>query len=123
MIRIILLVFVSELLNTGGQVLFKKGANLLDTPHLKTFDSFLGYVRKVVCLPPIWFGLFLLSMALTVWLFALSEADLSLVFPIGSMQYLLTMVAARVFLNEKIDRVKLLGTIFIVAGIVLIAKS
>jgi uncharacterized membrane protein len=58
-----------------------------------------------------------------LWLIALAQGDLSLVFPIGSIQYIFVLFSAHIFLNEKIDRMKLIGTFLVVAGIILITIS
>ena len=62
-------------------------------------------------------------MGVVLWLVALAQNNLSLMYPLGSMQYLLTLLAARIFLGEKIDRPKLAGTFLVVSGIILIATS
>ena len=122
-LKLLLLVLLAEVWATAGQVLFKKSTNTLQTPDLKNWDSYARFVRKVLGIPGIWLGLGAMALGLVVWLVALAQNDLSLVFPIGSLQYILILIAARLFLGEKIDRMKLAGTLLIVAGIVLITLS
>ena len=123
LIRIVLLVLFTELWNTTGQIFFKKATQGLEIPTLRSLKSYLAFLSKVIRIPGIWLGLGCLAVGITFWLMALAQGDLSLVYPIGSLQYVLTLIAARVFLNEKIDRMKLIGTVCVVAGIILIAKS
>ena len=122
-LKLLLLVLLAEVWATAGQVLFKKSTNTLQTPDLKNWDSYARFVRKVLGMPGIWLGLGAMALGLVVWLVALAQNDLSLVFPIGSLQYILILIAARLFLGEKIDRMKLAGTLLVVAGIVLITLS
>jgi undecaprenyl phosphate-alpha-L-ara4N flippase subunit ArnE len=77
----------------------------------------------VIRRPAILLGLFCLAVGLIFWIAALSQAALSIVFVLGSMQYILILIASRFFLGEKIDRMRLLGTLFIAAGITLVALS
>jgi len=120
---LVLLVIVAETLNATGQTFFKKTANVLEGPLSSTLGSALGFFSKVLRSPWIWLGLSSMGLGLVFWLSALSRADLSLVYPIGSIHYLLVMLFARVFLKEKMDFHKILGTLLVIFGIVLIAQS
>jgi len=60
---------------------------------------------------------------LIIWLMALAQGDLSLVYPLGSIQFILILFSAHIFLNEKIDKMKLIGTFLVVLGIVFITIS
>ena len=123
MIKIFFLILGAEIWSTAGQILFKKGTNRLLRPHLRSLASYLGFTKKILLMPAIWLGFASMALGLFIWLMALSRADLSLVFPLGSLQYILTLVSARLFLNEKIDRMKLVGTFLVVVGIVVISFS
>ena len=54
---------------------------------------------------------------------ALAQADLSFVFPVGSIQYIFVLFGTSIFLGEKIDRMKLTGTLLVITGIILITLS
>ncbi len=123
MVQLVLLILVAEIWNTTGQVLFKKGTNALGKPDLGTFNSYLNFVKKVLSMRTIWLGLCAMTIGLIVWLIALSQGDLSVVFPLGSLQYLLILVASRLVLNEKIDLTKVTGTILVILGVIFIVKS
>ena len=62
-------------------------------------------------------------MRLFFWLVALAGSDLSIVFPLGSIQYVLVLFASQLFLKEKIDRKKLIGTLLVMVGVIAIARS
>jgi len=123
MIKALLLIFVAELWGTGGQVLFKRSVNELEAPNLRCAVSYLNFVRCILKTPKIWLGFCLIAIGVVVWLTALAQTELSLAFPIKSMQYILTLVAARLFLNERIDAMKIAGTLLVIAGIVMITVS
>ena len=121
--QILGIVFLSEVCNAVGQTLFKKSANTFELPPKKSVRVFLVFFRRVFETFWIWLGLGVMGLGLLVWFFALSRADLSLVYPIGSMQYVLVLISARVFLKEKINSLKIVGTLFIILGILLITRS
>ena len=123
MIRTILCVLMAEIWNTAGQLLFKKSANALPLMPKAGWRTYGTFLKDVIRRPGILLGLFCLAIGLIFWLVALSQAALSVVFVLGSMQYILILVASRFFLGEKIDGRRLLGTLFIATGITLVALS
>jgi drug/metabolite transporter (DMT)-like permease len=123
MIAAISIVLLGESFTAFGQILLKRSTNKLETPALKSIGSYFAFARNVLRLRGIWLGLLFMAVGLIIWLIALSWFELSLVFPIGSVQYVLVLFASRVFLNEKITWMKLTGTFLIVVGIVGLAFS
>ena len=120
MIFTVTLILISEIWNTAGQVLFKKSTNALDFTHEGGIKSYARFLRQVIRQREIVLGLLSMAGGLVFWLAALSKAELSVVFPLGSMQYILILFASRLFLSEKSDRMRILGTGLIAAGIALI---
>lgn len=123
MIRTILCVLIAETWNTAGQLLFKKSANTLPSASGADWRAYGIFFKDVVRQPGILLGLVCHAVGLIFWLAALSQGALSMVFVFGSMQYILVLIASRVFLAEKIDGVRFLGTLFIAIGITLVALA
>ena len=123
MLRIILLILLSATLVSVGQVFFKKGVKPLETPDLRLSGSYGKFIGSVFSSPMIWLGFLTIGLGIAVWLVALAQTELSVAFPIDSLQYIVILVSARIFLGEKIDPMKLAGTVLVVAGICLISVS
>ncbi len=123
MILTILYVLMAEIWNTAGQLLFKKSANALAPAPGAAERDYRFFYKNVIRRPGILLGLVCHAIGLIFWIMALSQAALSVVFVLGSMQYILILIAARFFLGEKIDGMRFLGTLFIAAGITLVALS
>ena len=123
MLRIVMMVLIAESLTAAGQVFFKKSTHGLDRHDLRTAEGNMGLLRSVCAKPQLWYGNILLALGLVFWIFALSEGDLSIVYPLGSMQYIIILFAAHFFLGEKIDRMKFIGTFLVVIGILVISFS
>ncbi len=121
MIRTILCVLMAEIWNTAGQLLFKKTANALPLTPGAGWWGYGAFLKGVIRRPAILLGLSCHAIGLIFWIVALSQAALSVVFVLGSMQYILILVASRFFLGEKIDGMRFLGTLFIATGIALVA--
>ena len=123
MVKIFLLVMLAEILTAGGQICLKKAANNLDSHDLNKLDMHLRFLSDVFSRPELWIGFVFMSIGLVAWLFALAEGDLSLVFPLGSSQYVMILFLAHFIIGEKIDKMKVLGTFLVILGIVFITIS
>ena len=123
MVKIILLVLLSEAITVIGQILFKKSTNNIGTYNLKVGSDRIRFLSEIFTRPHLWLGVLAMVIGLVVWLLAIAQGDLGLVFPIGSLQYILILFLAHKFLGEKIDRMKLIGTLLVMAGIALMAVS
>ena len=123
MIKLLIIVLMAELWNCAGHILLKKSANSIELQSLTGIKEYAGFIKKVIAKPSIWAGLVLMGISLFIWIIALGAGDVSVVYSIGSIQYVLILFLAPVFLNEKLDKMKVLGTLFVVAGIILITIS
>lgn len=123
MIKILSIVLLAEVFTAIGQVLFKKSTNSLESYSLRGVDMQLRFVREILSKPFIWLGLLSMTAGLVVWIIALAQGDLNLVFSIGSIQYIFILILAHYLLGEKIDMMKLAGTFLVILGIVLITIS
>ena len=123
MSKIILLILISTIFMSLGNVCFKKGVGPIESPRLRSGSSYLKFLGQVFQMPMIWLGLVTVIIGIVVWLIALAQTDLSVAYPIDSLQYIMTLFAANIFLGEKIDKMKIMGTALVISGIVLISLS
>ena len=123
MIKIVLLVLMAEIFGAVGQTLFKKSTNTIEVHSLKNVSTIVRFLLEILAKPYIWVGFLCITGGLIMWLIALAQGDLSLVYPISSMQYILILISAHVFLQERVDVMKLIGTFLVVVGIILVALS
>lgn len=124
MIKTILIVLCAEIVTAVGQVLFKISTNSAREGHdLGAIGHHLDFLKDVLSKPALWGGLIAMAAGLGIWVVALAGAELSIVFSLGSMQYVLILVLAHVILGEKIDVMKTTGTLLVILGIILIAFS
>ena len=122
-IKVILLVLLSEIWNVTGQILFKKSTNTIDAGSMRGVSGHVKYIRSVLIKNSIWIGFSFQVLCVATWILALAQADLSFVFPVGSVQYIFVLLGTYIFLGEKIDKMKLAGTFLVITGIVLITLS
>ncbi|MCM8760733.1 MAG: EamA family transporter [Candidatus Omnitrophica bacterium] len=123
MIKIVLLVISAEIVTALGHLLFKSATNSVGRHDLRRPGSVFKFVGEVLSKKAIWAGLAAMMAGLAIWVAALAQGDLSLVYSLGSLQYLIILFSAHFFLGEKIERMKVIGTFLVVAGIILIMLS
>ncbi len=123
MIKILFLVLLAEFFNSLGQILFKKSSNICAPATWNGAKTYFNFLKQVVAVPWIWAGLGLMAVGLFIWLWAIAQGDLSLVYPMGSLYYIFVLILARIFLGERVNKTKLFGTVLVGVGIILIARS
>jgi uncharacterized membrane protein len=123
MVKILTFIIIAEIWTAIGQILLKKSTNSLEVHSLRGYGNFMRFIRNVLSKPTIWIGLASMAIGMAVWLMALAQGDLSLVFSIGSIQYIMILFLAHFLLGEKIDKMKLAGTFLVILGIILITIS
>jgi uncharacterized membrane protein len=82
----------------------------------------LTFLRAIFT-PYVLLGISLLIVWLLTRMTLLSWADLSYVLPVTSIGYVLNTVIGKYFFDEKITGARWLGTLLIVAGIVLVGTT
>ena len=106
-----------------GQICFKQGMENIDKINgvedlLKFKTLFEIITNKYVIL-----GLFLYGSSFILWLAALSTLDVSYMYPLLSLAYVITAILAFVFLKENITLLRWLGIAFVVLGCFMISKT
>ena len=117
MLEVIALVLFSGLFDLTGQIFYKKSLNVIKTRR------YLDFMKTALSSPKIWLGFSCMGISIIVWLIALEQTELSIAYSLYSMEYILTLIGARIFLSEKIDGNKLAGTLLVVLGIVLVVRN
>jgi len=116
---ILFLIILTSLFDTINQLFLKTSINSLNL-NIKSIKNVISFIFKLISIPRIWIGFFFCTMSLVIWLFVLSKADLNYAFSADSMHYIFIALGSRVFLREKVGLKRWVGTIFIIAGIIMI---
>ena len=119
--EVIVLVLISVLLGVFGQLSLKQGMKNIGTFELKDFISVraLELIKeKFVVL-----GIVLYIFATLLWLVILSKTELSFAYPLLSIGYLLIALFSKIFLNENVTSIRLLGILLISIGVFLLLRG
>ena len=114
---------IAVLANSVGNLLLDKGMRNFDGGSSSALLWLVRAGGHVVSDPWMIAGVFLLIIFLSAYMTALSWADLSFVLPATAPAYILTAFFARIFLNETVSKARWGGTLLIVAGTCLVARS
>jgi len=117
-----LLILGAVLLGTLGQLLLKAGTNAIGS-FAFTSANLLPVSWQLATQPLIFGGLLVYGFSSIVWIMALSRVEVSIAYPMVSIGYVLTAIAAWQFLGESISAMRIAGIGVIILGVVIVARS
>lgn len=117
MIRLLFMAFCQSATLAMGQVMLKFGLQ-----RMEPFGWNLSFWKSVF-----WnwqFALCGVCMAVQtlLWMYIIKHFPLSMAYPLGSLSYVFTMLAAIVFFHEDVGMMKWLGVMLIMTGCYLLTK-
>jgi multidrug transporter EmrE-like cation transporter len=116
----ILLTLLSQAMSNIGQVLEKKGVDMLPKiEDTSAKDNIKNFARNKIWL----LGLILATVSWYVYLPALEFADLSLLSPLAGVGLIILVVFSRFYLKEPISKVEVAGMALIVIGVVILGVT
>jgi drug/metabolite transporter (DMT)-like permease len=119
----IAMVVICIFLGAFGQISMKTGMNQIDRINSISDLISLKMVMSVLSNFYILLGLSLYFMGAFLWLAAMSSLDISFMYPLISLAYLVTAIFAFIYLGETITVVRWTGIALVIAGCFLIARS
>ncbi|MFD0869820.1 MULTISPECIES: EamA family transporter [Paenibacillus] len=112
----LLIVLVNVLMLVTGQLLWKITLNRYP---VKSWDGLVTIMLQ----PAMILGCLLFAGATLIWFYALSRYDLSRIYPLQSMAYVLGALGGVIFLKESMSLYQWLGIFLIIGGAFLLSKS
>jgi len=109
-LKIYLVLFAASVLGAVGQVFLKLGAS-----GREHFTSFLNAW--------IFAGLVSYGLGTALWIYSLSKAKLTLVYPFTALTFVLVYVVGVTFLDESMSIRDLLGVALVLGGLFLISTT
>jgi drug/metabolite transporter (DMT)-like permease len=118
----ILYILISVLFSTVGQLLLKSGMNTVGSVTLSLNQLFPTLWRMAIN-PGVFFGLVIYGVGTIFWLAALSRAELSYAYPFASLSYVIMLAASWAMFDEKITLARIIGTVLICIGVLVIYRN
>jgi len=116
------LILGAVLLGTTAQLLLKAGTNAVGHFAFSS-ENLLPVTWQLASQPYILAGVCAYGLSMVLWIMALSRVEVSLAYPMVSIGYALTALAAWHFLGEQISLMRLLGIGVIMLGVFIVARS
>lgn len=116
------LILTGVLLNALAQFWLKAGVSQLGEIGLG-LDDLLHAGWQLSWNPYIYGGLGCYVVSVVVWILALSRVPVSMAYPMLSIGYVVTAVAAWAFLGEAVTPLRLVGIGVIIVGVFIVAWS
>ena len=116
------LIVLTSICDTINHLGLKVCTNSTDL-EVTSVSSGVRFVLRILCMPLAWISILAAFLSLFIWLYALTMADLSLAYSLDSFHHVLIAIASWLFLKERVDGKRWLGTSLIITGIILVALS
>lgn len=114
----IVLILSSVAMSAAAQMLLKLGVGTVASARTLS-DTIWGYASS----PLIIAGFALYGLGACVWLFVLARLPLSVAYPFVGLGFVFTMLLGYFLLNEQVSFIRIVGTLMIAIGCVLVARS
>lgn len=121
--KLLLVLLVGLIFEAIGVVYLGRGLKQIGEVSKVSAPEIARVVRRGATNPSILAGVFFEAIFFAVLLVLLSKADVSLVWPLTSLGFVLTTIAARFFLHEQVSLVRWGGVLLITLGAALVSGS
>lgn len=111
-------VAISTVFGISGQLLLKQGMNNIVQ---KLGGS--SVVKGMVTSPWVIGGLAVYGTGVIFWLLALSNYELSYVYPFASLSYIGIIIGSYFIFKERISALRVLGIVVIISGVLITSQS
>lgn len=116
MAKLLCVLVFGLMMEAVGVVLLSRGLKELGDPQAWNFGALLGFAGRAVSTPRLVGGVALEAGFFGCLLFLMSRGDISFVWPLTSLGFVLTTLAARFILSETVVPLRWAGVALIVAG-------
>ncbi len=117
------LLLIGLVFEAVGVVLLKKGITQVGEVKQVSVAEIIRVVKAGVTNPSILLGVFFEALFFVCLLVLLAESDVSFLWPLTALSFVMTTFAALIFLGEQVSSVRWAGVIFIMIGAGLISYS
>jgi drug/metabolite transporter (DMT)-like permease len=123
MTKLLIILVLALVVEAVGVVFLSKGLKQIGEARSITVPEIAGVIRRGAGNPSILLGVALEAAFFGALLYLLSQKDVSLIWPLTSLGFLLTALSARLILNEQVSALRWAGVLLIVLGAGLVSYS
>ena len=123
MVKLLLILLIGLVFEATGVVLLKKGITQIGEVKRITAAEVFRVVKAGVTNHNVLLGVFFEALFFACLLVLLAESEVSFLWPLTALSFVMTTFAALIFLGEKVSSVRWAGVILIMIGAALISYS
>ena len=116
MSKLIIILIVGLVMEAIGVVFLNKGLKQVGTPEQITVTEVVSVIKRGVTNPNLLTGVFFEALFFGTLLMLMSKGDVSFIWPLTSLGFVLTTLAARFVLHEQVTVTRWAGVCLIMAG-------
>ena len=123
MAKLLLILLIGLVFEAAGVVCLKKGITKVGEVKQISAAEIARVVKAGATNPSVLLGVFFEALFFGCLLVLMSESDISFLWPLTALSFVMTTVAALIFLGERVSSVRWAGVVFIMIGAGLISYS
>ena len=123
MTKLLIILFLALTVEAVGVVFLSKGLKQIGEPKAISAAEIGRLIARGAANPSLLLGVALEAAFFGALLYLLSQRDVSLIWPLTSLGFVLTALSARLILNEQVSAMRWAGVILIVLGAGLVSYS
>lgn len=123
MVKPLIVLVIALVFEAAGVVFLSRGLKQVDGVEHVTAAAVVRVVRRGVANPSILLGVALEAVFFGALLYLLAQRDVSLIWPLTALGFVLTALAARFILHEEVHWTRWLGVVLIVIGAAFVSCS
>jgi drug/metabolite transporter (DMT)-like permease len=123
MARIMLVLIVAAIIESAGVIILTKGLKEVQGAREITVSEIVRVAKSVLTNGRILGGTALEAIFYGALLYMLSKSEVSFIWPLTSLGFIFTTLAAKVIFNETVTTTRWAGVLLIAVGVCLISYS
>ena len=123
MTKLLTILLIGLVFEATGVVLLKKGINQIGELKRMVPGEVFRIAKSGIKNPTILLGIFFEALFFASLLLLMSRSDISFLWPLTALSFVMTTFAALIFLRESVSSLRWAGVVFIVIGAALISYS
>ncbi len=123
MAKLLLILIIGLVFEAAGVVCLKKGITQIGEVKQVSAAEIVRVIKAGVTSPSVLLGVFFEALFFACLLVLMSESDISFLWPLTALSFVMTTFAALIFLGERVSGLRWAGVVFIMVGAALISYS
>jgi len=117
--NVIFVILIGILFASLGQVFWKIGMNAVGSINTFTYSDIVSIFSNLYII----LGLLMYGLGTIFWLIALSQKDLSYVYPFISLTFIIVLFLSYFVLKEQVSTARIVGTLIIIIGLMVVVRG